>query len=145
MVFVFSTLFPGGITLLGLLEIAIALIIGWIIVSVPAWIAGKIVTSGRASFGEAMLATILGPIVYVVILVAADLFLGGLVGGLGYSLGFVLAFIAWIWVYKITFKTGWLGGFAIAILSILVFIVLLLVTGFLFGFFRPFSPIQQQI
>jgi hypothetical protein len=145
MISVFSTLFPSGTTLLGLFEIIIALIIGWIIISIPAWITGKIVTGGRATFGEAMLATILGPIVYVLILVAADFLLGGLIGGLGYILGFILAFIAWIWVYKSTFRTSWFGGFAIAIICILVFIVLLLITGYLFGFFRPFAPLMQRL
>ena len=47
--------------------IAAAVIIGllvlWIIVSIPVWLAAKILTMGRVSFSRAMLVTALGPIV----------------------------------------------------------------------------------
>ncbi len=126
-----SSLFPSGVSLLDILAIAVALFIAWIIVSIPAWIAGKLVTKGKATFGQAMLATLLGPIVYVIALVVLDLLLGGVFGSIGYIVAFVLAFIAWIWVYKSIFNTGWLGGLAIAILAIIVFIVLLIIIGIL--------------
>lgn len=126
-----SSLFPSGVSLLDILAIVVGLFIAWIIVSIPAWIAGKLVTKGKATFGQAMLATLLGPIVYVITLVVLDLLLGGVFGSIGYIVAFVLAFIAWIWVYKSIFNTGWLGGLAIAILAIIVFIVLLIIIGIL--------------
>jgi len=126
-----SSLFPSGVSLLDILAIAVALFIACIIVSIPAWIAGKLVTKGKATFGQAMLATLLGPIVYVIALVVLDLLLGSVFGSIGYLVAFVLAFIAWIWVYKSIFNTGWLGGLAIAILAIIVFIVLLIIIGIL--------------
>ncbi len=126
-----SSLFPSGVSLLDILAIAVALFIAWIIVSIPAWIAGKLVTKGKATFGQAMLATLLGPIVYVIALVVLDLLLGGVFGSIGYIVAFVLAFVAWVWVYKSIFNTGWLGGLAIAILAIIVFIVLLIIIGIL--------------
>lgn len=132
-----STLFPTGVTPLELLEIIIGLIVVWTIASIPAYIAGKIVVRGKATFGEAMEATLLGPIVYIIVLAAVDFVLGGLIGSWGYIAGFVLAFIAWIWAYKAIFKTGWLGGFAIAILTIIVFAGLLIVIGALFGDLNP--------
>ena len=131
MISVLSSLFPSGVTLLEILEIAVALFVVWIIVSIPAWIAGKVVTKGKATFGRAMLATLLGPIIYIIALVVLDLFLGGLFGSIGYIVAFVLAFVAWVWVYKAVFKTGWLGGLAIAILALIVFIVLLIIIGIL--------------
>ena len=145
MISIFSTLFPSGVTLLGLFEVIVALIVVWVIVSIPAWIAGKIVTGGRASFGEAMVATVLGPIVYAIVLAVVDFLWKGLIGSGGYVVGLILGFIAWVWVYKATFRTGWLGGFAIAILAIIVFLVLLIIMGALFGFFHPFAPILQQL
>jgi hypothetical protein len=126
-----SSLFPSGVSLLDILAIVVALFIAWIIVSIPAWIAGKLVTKGKATFGKAMLATLLGPIVYVIALVVLDLLLGGVFGSIGYIVAFVLAFVAWVWVYKSIFNTGWLGGLAIAILAIIVFIVLLIIIGIL--------------
>jgi hypothetical protein len=131
MISVLSSLFPSGVTLLEILAIAVALFVIWIIVSIPAWIAGKAVTKGKATFGQAMLATLLGPIVYIIALVVLELLLGGLFGSIGYIIAFVLAFVAWVWVYKATFKTGWLGGLAIAILAIIVFIALLIIIGIL--------------
>jgi len=58
---------PSGITLLDLLILIVGLVILWIIVSIPVYIAGKIVTAGKSTFGEAMLATLFGPIVYVIV------------------------------------------------------------------------------
>lgn len=92
MISVFSTLFPSGVTILDIVAIAVALFVVWIIVSIPAWIAGKAVTGGKATFGEAMLATLLGPIVYIIVLIAVDLLLGGLLGSTGYIVAFVLPF-----------------------------------------------------
>jgi hypothetical protein len=140
MVLMLSTLFPSGVTLLDLVATIIVLVLVWIIVSIPAYVAGKVVTGGRASFGEAMAATLLGPIVYIIVLVGVDFFLGWLIGGGGYIAGFALAFVAWIWVYKATFKTGWLGAFAIAILAIIMFVVLLFIVGVLFGFLPQLVP-----
>ena len=142
MISILSTLIPSGTTILTVLEIVVALIVVWILVSIPAYIGGKVVTKGRATFGEAMAATLLGPIVYVIVLFAVDFLLGGLLGSWGYIAGLILAFIAWIGVYKATFKTGWLGALAIAILAAIVFIIVLFILGLLFGFFLPFTPGQ---
>jgi len=45
----------------------ISLVILWIIVSIPVWLAGKAITGGKASFGSALLATLAGPIVYFLV------------------------------------------------------------------------------
>ena len=132
-----SSIFPNGITLLSLIAIIIGLVILWIIVSIPVYLAGKIVTGGRSTFGEAMAATVLGPIVYFIVLTGVSLFLKGILGGAASTLGYILAFLAWIWVYKHTFKTGWLGGLAIAILAVIVFVIFGLVVGALFGIIVP--------
>ena len=138
MTLVLASIF-SGLSLINYLEIAVALFVAWIIVSIPAWIAGKVVTKGKATFGEAMLATLLGPIVYVVVLVITDFLLGGL-GSAGYIIGFVLAFIAWVWIYKALFKTGWLGGFAIAILALIVFVIMLIIIVVLLSVLLGFAP-----
>jgi len=129
-------------SLTGLLVAIIGLIILWIIVSIPVWLAGKAVTGGKATFGEAMLATLFGPIVYAVTLVVVDFLLGGVIGSAGYIIALILAFIGWIWVYKASFKTGWLGGIAIAILAVIIFAVISIVFGALFGLVvpAPFFP-----
>jgi hypothetical protein len=125
-----------------LLVAIIGLIILWIIVSIPVWLAGKAVTGGKATFGEAMLATLFGPVVYAVTLVVVDFLLGGVIGSSGYIIALILAFIGWIWVYKASFKTGWLGGIAIAILAVIIFAVISIVFGAIFGLVvpAPFFP-----
>ena len=136
-----SDLIVGNMTLTSLVLTIIGLIILWIIVSIPAWLAGKAVTGGRATFGEAMIATLFGPIVYFVILVVFDFLLGG-IGSTGYIIALILAFLGWILVYKASFRTGWLGGIAIAILAVIIFFVISVILGALFGLVvpAPFFP-----
>ena len=139
-----SNLIIGNMSLTSLLVAIIGLIILWIIVSIPVWLAGKAVTGGKATFGEAMLATLFGPIVYAVTLVVVDFLLGGVIGSAGYIIALILAFIGWIWVYKASFKTGWLGGIAIAILAVIIFAVISIVFGALFGLVVP-APFFPQL
>jgi hypothetical protein len=129
-------------SLTSLLVTIVGLIILWIVVSIPVWLAGKTVTGGKGTFGEAMLATLLGPIVYAVTLILVDVFLGTIIGPGAYIIALILAFIAWIWVYKASFKTGWLGGIAIAILAVIIFAVMSFVLGIIFGLAvpAPFFP-----
>jgi hypothetical protein len=59
----------------GLLLTIIGLLILWIIVSIPVWLAGKVVTAGEATLGDALLATLAGPVVYIVVAFVVDFFL----------------------------------------------------------------------
>ena len=127
----------SGSSLLDLLIIVIALIILWVIISIPAYIAGKIVTAGKSTFGEAMLATLFGPIVYAIVLLGVSFFLGTVIGSAAYILALILALIAWVWVYKATFRTGWLGGIAIAILAFIIFVIIGAIIAALFGVTIP--------
>ena len=137
-----SALIIGELTILNLLLFTVGLIIMWIIVSVPVYIAGKIVTAGKSTLGDAMIATLFGPIIYALTLFALDFLLGALIGLSSLVAALILAFIAWVWIFKASFRTSWLGGLAVAILAILVF------TGIsiLFGTFlnvmvpAPFFP-----
>jgi hypothetical protein len=137
-----SNLIIENMTLTSLLVTIVGLIILWIVVSIPVWLAGKAVTGGKATFGDAMIATLFGPIVYAITLIIVDYFLGALIGSTAYIIALILAFIAWIWVYKASFKTGWLGGIAIAILAVIIFTVISIIFGAIFGLVvpAPFFP-----
>jgi len=139
---ILERIIPTEITLLRLLVIIIGLFILWMIVSIPVYIAAKVVTKGKSTLGEAMTATLLGPIVYIIVLVGVDFFLGEIIGSGAYIWAYILAFIAWIWVYKSTFKTRWLGALAIAVLAIIVFVALSVMLSALFSFTigGPFFP-----
>lgn len=102
----------------------IGFIILWIIVSIPVYFAAKLVTGGRAHFGQAMLATLVGPIVFAIVLAIGYFVAASIFSGLG-LLALLIAFLAWIWVYKATFGTGWLQAFGIAIISVIVGIILI--------------------
>jgi hypothetical protein len=132
-----SNLIIENMTLTSLLVTIVGLIILWIVVSIPVWLAGKAVTGGKATFGDAMIATLFGPIVYAITLIIVDFFLGTLIGSTAYIIALILAFIVWIWVYKASFKTGWLGGIAIAILAWIIFVVISIIFGALFGIVVP--------
>ena len=126
--------------------IAAAVIIGliaiWIIVTIPVWIAAKILTLGKAKFTRAMLVTAAGPIVYgIVFFISAAV----LTVALGNStmpaiVAFILAFIAWIGVFKKGFATGWIRALAIAILATVVFAVIGVVITLIIQAIVPGAP-----
>ncbi len=58
----------------------ISLVIIWPIVSIPVWISPKILTSGGARFGRAMLVPAAGPIVYALVLIISTSLLSIAIG-----------------------------------------------------------------
>ena len=130
----FDVSFPG------ILYTIVGLIILWIIVSIPVWLAGKAVTEGKATFGDALLASLAGPIVYFVVVFLVGYFLGAP----ALIFGYILALIAWVWVFKASFQTGWLRAILIAILAWVIFVVLSIIIGTLFGLVYP-APFFPKI
>jgi len=127
------------LTLSDLIILLGAFIVIWIIASFPAYIAGKMVTAGKATFGEAMGATLGGVVVYALTVVLAGFLLGAVIGPTAIAVGAILGFVAFLAVYKSAFHTGWLGAFGIAVVSVLVALVLNFVVGSLFGVSFPAS------
>ena len=133
-----------AITIPGLLVTLIGLIILWIVVSIPVWLAGKAVTAGKATFGDALLATLAGPIVYIIVSFLVGFFLSAIIGSAAFIFGYILALIAWIWVFKASFQTGWLQAILIALLAWVIYIILSIVVGSLFGIYYP-APFFPKI
>jgi len=129
-------------TLGAILVLAVALVILWVLVSIPVYAAGKLVTEGRSGFGDAMAATLGGAVVYFLVLWGVIFFLTPVFGPAAPVFGFILALIAWLAVYSASFDTGFLGTIGIVVVAWLVFFVVdvLLVTTFGVGFpkFYPF-------
>ena len=74
-----------------------------------------------------MLVTAAGPVVYAVVLIISTNIISLAIGNrlsLITSLGVVLAFLAWIYVFKRGFETGWIRATAIAIVAIFVFVII---------------------
>ena len=128
----------------------IGLIALWIIVTIPVWIAAKVLTLGKAKFTRAMLVTAVGPIVYAIVFF---IIAGILTVALGDStipavIAFIIAFVAWIGVFKKGFDTGWIRALAIAILAIIVFavigVIITLVMQAIVPGAPPITPIPLQ-
>ena len=115
----------------------VSLLIIWAIISVPVWISAKILTSGRARFGRAMLVTAAGPIVYTVALLISTSILAAVESRLSLTLTVTLGFLAWIYVFKRGFETGWIRGGAIAILAIILFFIVGVAINSLTDLFVP--------
>ena len=88
-------------TLTGVLILAVALIILWVIVSFPVYIAGKLITDGKGEYGDAMVATLGGGIVYIIILFGGTFLLTYIIApDLALAISFILALVAWVAVYS---------------------------------------------
>ena len=109
----------------------------WIIVSIPVYVAARGVTGGVARFTQAMGATILGPAAYLAVITVSTAVLGSIVGGIATLPAVVLALLAWLWIYKVSFKIGWLAAIGIAVLAIIVFIVASFAVVFAMGMLMP--------
>ena len=126
--------------------IAAAVILGliaiWIIVTIPVWIAAKILTLGKAKFTRAMLVTAVGPMVYAIVFLISVAVLTVALGGptIPAIIAFILAFIAWIGVFKKGFDTGWIRALAIAILATVVFAVIGVVITLIIQAIVPGAP-----
>ncbi|MDF2726665.1 MAG: hypothetical protein K0S84_208 [Nitrososphaera sp.] len=136
-------MFQGGTEIV---VIAAAVIIGllvlWIIVSIPVWVAAKILAMGRVSFSRAMLVTALGPIVSAVVFLIFAALLTAIVGDptLPVIIGLIVAFVAWIGVFKRGFHTGWLRALGIAMLAVIVFAVIGFIISLLMQVIVPEAP-----
>ena len=126
--------------------IATAVIIGlvalWIIVSIPVWIAAKVLTLGKAKFTRAMLVTAVGPMVYAVVFFVSAAVLSIAIGDAAVIaiVSFIIAFIAWIAVFKKGFDAGWLRALAIAALATIVYAVIGIIITLVIQMFVPQAP-----
>ena len=122
--------------------VIISLLALWIIVSIPVWVAAKILAMGRVSFSRAMLVTALGPIVSAIVFFIFAALLTAIIGDstLPVIIGLIVAFVAWIGVFKTGFHTGWLRALGIAILAVIVFAVIGLIISLLMQLIVPEAP-----
>ena len=133
-----------------IMAVLIGLVVLWIIVSIPVWIAAKILTLGKARFTRAMLVTAIGPIIYAIVFLASAAILSAAFGENGWlaAAAFVIAFVAWIGIFKKGFDTGWLRALGIAVLATVVFaimgIIITLVIWTVVPNAPPITPIPLQ-
>jgi hypothetical protein len=136
----FGFTFPT--TVAAIIILVVALIILWVVVSLPVYAAGKMVTDGKAEFGDAMAATLGGAIVYFIVLWGVVFFLTPVFGSETGIFAFILALLAWLAVYSASFDTGFFATIGIVLVAWLVFflvdILLVSTIGVSFPKFYPF-------
>lgn len=110
----------ASIGLLSIVGIVITFIITWIVVSIPIYFAGKLISSKHTTFGRAMGAAVVAPVVTMIVYYLATLGLAIFIGPLSVLVGLIIAIIVLSYIYASFFKTGMLGGFAIAVLATII-------------------------
>jgi len=124
--------------------VIIFLILGWIIITIPVYLAAKIFGSD-ASFLKAMVAVLLAGIlsgIIIIIFVYISIVYGSFILII---LGLIIAFIAVLGVYKSMFNVGWMAAFGIIIVSIIIaFIFNLILSLFGVGIFYLLGSSQLQ-
>ena len=110
----------------------IGLIVLWVVISIPVYFAGKAIKGRNAGFGQAMWATLGGVVVYYIVYFVVAFFLGAVIGPSADALALILGLIAWLAVFRLTFRTSWLGAIGIVVIAWLILLVLdfLLIAAF---------------
>jgi len=104
---------------LNLASLLIEIIVSAIIVSPILWLVGRVLVGGqKAKFTDAIWIVALGVIIYSIL----GMFIHGIVG-------IIVTLIAWLWLIRHFFDTGWLHAIIIAVVAIIA----LAVVGFILG------------
>jgi len=115
-------------SIIALLAGILIFVLVWVFVSLPLYMAARIVTDGRATLGAAMIGTLLGALVYYITFLLSSQVSGYFVSGdLPVVLGIVLGFLAFLGFYKALFHTTWPRALLIAILAVVITVVILFV------------------
>ena len=114
--------------LLELIIAIIVLLIAWAILSIPLWLAAKVLTAGKATLGAAMIGMLLGGIVFVIVYAITYLVTDTFTSSSNaVILATIISFIAFLGLYKILFDVGWLKALAIAILAVVFTIIMMFI------------------
>jgi hypothetical protein len=117
----------------------------WVIVSIPVWISAKILRAKQTKFTRAMLVTAVGPIVYGIVLYVSTRLLASIgrspVPSINTMVGIVIAFVAWIYVFKRAFQTGWIRALGISVAAVIIFVIVgILISSFIINQIIPHTP-----
>ena len=108
----------GGVDLVALL---IQIVVSTIVLAPVLWLVGRaLVGKEKAKFLDAVWIVALGTIIGAVV--------GALVGGL---IAAVIMFVVWLALIKHFFDTGWLMAFAIALVAVIAFVVIVAILMFI--------------
>lgn len=110
--------------LAGLLFVLAVFLLPLLILTAVLYLAGRLVVGGRrARFSDAFLIAFLGTIIGTITTLFISSFL----------LLIVIQIIVWLALIKHFYETGWLGALAVAVLSLVVFIVIVFILSLVFA------------
>lgn len=116
------------VDLLAMLLALVVMVVVWALISIPLYIAAKVVTDGRATLGAAMLGTLLGSMVFYGVYYLASRAASAFIGEtLSLILGAALAFLTFLGLFKVLFHTTWGKALLTAILALAITVVVALV------------------
>jgi hypothetical protein len=108
---------------MNVIGLLIGVVVGSIVTAPFLWLAGKWIVGGeKAKFTDAVWIGILGTVVNAII--------GSLVGG---SLGSIAQFVAYLYLVKTYYETGWGNAIIISVLAVIIMAAVLVLVGMLFG------------
>jgi len=111
-------------------------ILGWIISSIPIYLAAKAFNSD-VSFSKALGATLISGIIASIIVIIS-FYISKMYGvSLLYIVGMVIAFITILGVYKSVFNVGWGAAFGILVVAAIIIVIFVLIL-FIFGISIPY-------
>ena len=136
-----ATTLPAGIV--SLVGIILTIVIAWIIISIPIYLAGKIISGKHTTFGKAMLAAIIAPLITLFFFFLVTIGLAVFLGPFSLLVGGIIAILVLSYVYGSIFDTSLLVGFGIALLGTVITYVMAVGVGaiMLAGFGISTTPI----
>ena len=103
--------------------ILIQIVIGTVILSPALWISGRLIAGkDKAKFTDALWIVLLGSIINTVV----SLFIGNIIAT-------IVLLIVWLALIKHFFDCGWLKAFAIAVVAVVIFAIVVAVLSIIFG------------
>ncbi len=98
--------------------LAIAVIVGTIIIAPILWLAGRALAGNKAKFSHAVWIVFLGTVIGTIV----GAFFSGLIGG-------IIQLILWLALIRYFFDCGWLKALAISIVAVIIFIMVAFILG----------------
>ncbi|MCY0859702.1 MAG: hypothetical protein OWQ54_04665 [Sulfolobaceae archaeon] len=125
--------------LLALIIGILAIIIAWVIVSIPVWISSKMVGARDSSFGKAMLVTLLIFIIFILLNVIFSLI------PIGHILAFLISLLIILGLFKASYGISWLQSIGMAILTVIATVVILVILAAIIGITIPIFHIPPVV
>lgn len=108
---------------------AIAILVAWVVISIPLYFAAKIISGRHATFLKALLASLIAPFFVFVVFTIFFVLFSVLTPFISIPIALIFSILALSYIYGVIFNTSLAGGFAIAILAFVLSFIIFAVLG----------------